>query len=164
VLGPRQWREILADALAREGAVSVHSVVASRLRRTPTRAEITAARRAAHGLAASGQAEILHVRPPKSGEGGSAHLILARSGATTDSGVLDELVDASPEDRARTRFEPMVMAQDLAASAELLSAAIEAIPRHRLNQTDVEQLVESLDAAFEVLRHVRHRLRREAKC
>jgi hypothetical protein len=45
----------------------------------------------------------------------------------------------------------MAIAQDLATSVELLSAAIEAIPRDRLNHSDVEQLVESLDATFEVL-------------
>jgi hypothetical protein len=51
----------------------------SYLRRTPTRAEFTAARRAAHRLAAAGQATIFRVRPPKSDGGrGSPHVILAR--------------------------------------------------------------------------------------
>jgi hypothetical protein len=158
---PRQWREILTDALARQVVISVRSAVSSHLRRTPTRAEITAARRAAHGLAASGQATILRVRPPRSdGGGGSAHLILARPGATMQSGLLDEVADMSSTDKAHMRFEPTVMAHDLAASVELLAAAIEAIPADRLNQSDAERLVASLDASFDALRRIRSHLRR----
>jgi hypothetical protein len=40
----RRWREILADALARQEAISVPGTVTSHLRRTPSGAEITAAR------------------------------------------------------------------------------------------------------------------------
>ena len=57
---PRQWRDLLAAALAEHEAISVRRTVISHLRRTPTRAEITAARRAAHRLAANGRATILH--------------------------------------------------------------------------------------------------------
>jgi hypothetical protein len=35
--GPRQWHDILTDALAREEAVSVRAAISSHLRRTPTR-------------------------------------------------------------------------------------------------------------------------------
>ena len=70
--------------LSRRPSASAATVI-SLLRRTPTRAEITAARRAAHRLAASGQATIHRVKPPRSdGGGGSAYLILARPG--TDAG------------------------------------------------------------------------------
>ena len=40
---PRRWRDLLASALAEHGAISVRGTVISHLRRTPTRAEITAA-------------------------------------------------------------------------------------------------------------------------
>jgi hypothetical protein len=80
---PRQWREILTDALAREEVINVRGTVNNHLRRTPTRAEITAARRAAHGIAASGQATILRVRPPGFDAGRrSAYLIFARPAST----------------------------------------------------------------------------------
>ena len=87
---PRRWREVLAFALAQQEAISVRGTVVSHLRRTPTRAEITAARRAAHRLVSSGQATMLRVRPP-GGDGGcgSAHLILARPGTAQPSGSLD---------------------------------------------------------------------------
>jgi hypothetical protein len=76
-------------------------VLVSYLRRMPTRAEITAARRAAHRLA-----------------------------------------------------------QDLAASVEVLSAAIEAIPADRLNPWEAQRLIASLDASFEALRQIRRYVRR----
>jgi hypothetical protein len=133
---PRRWRQILTDALTRQDAVSVRGTVIDHLRRTPTRAEIAAARRAAHGLAASGQATILRVRSPGFDGPGSAHLILARPGAAIRNGSLDELVEISIGDKARQRFEATVLVKDLAISVELLSVAIEAIPADRLSSSD----------------------------
>lgn len=65
-----------ARVRTRQGVISVRGAVISHLRLTPTRAEITAARPAAHRLAASGQAMILHVRLPGFDGPGSAHLAL----------------------------------------------------------------------------------------
>lgn len=42
-------------------AIGVRAAVADHLGRAPTRAELTAARRAAHSLAALGRARVLHV-------------------------------------------------------------------------------------------------------
>jgi hypothetical protein len=123
---PRQWRDILAASLAQHEAV--RGTVISYLRRTPTRAEITAARRAAHRLAANGQASILRVKPAAFDGPGSPHLILVRPGTTPQGVLLDELSTANVSERTRLRFEPMVMAQDLATSVELLAAAIQAVP------------------------------------
>jgi hypothetical protein len=58
------------------------------------------------------------------------------------------------------QFEPAVVAEDLAAFLELLSAAIEAIPADRLNQSDAERFVASLDASLDALRRIRSHLRR----
>jgi hypothetical protein len=57
-------------------------------------------------------------------------------------------------------FDPIVMAQDLGASVELLAAAIQAIPSDQLGQSERERLVASLDASFDALRQIRRRLRR----
>jgi len=70
----RQWRDILSAALIQQDGINVRSTVITRVRRAPTRAEITAARRAAHRLAVSGQATILRVRPPGFDGPGSPHL------------------------------------------------------------------------------------------
>src|SRR5215211_970853 len=56
-----RWQQVLADALDQNLAVGVRAAVADHLGRTPTRAELTAARRAAHRLAALGRARVLHV-------------------------------------------------------------------------------------------------------
>jgi hypothetical protein len=156
---PRQWREILADALAGHEAISVRGTVIDHLRRTPTRAEITAERRAAHRLAASGQATVLHIRPPGFDGPGSPQLVLARPGTARPSASLDEIAEQSLANTTRQRFEPIAMAQDLATSVELLSAAIEAIPADRLNRAEGEELVASLDASFDVLQRIRRHLR-----
>jgi hypothetical protein len=59
------------------------------------------------------------------------------------------------------RFEPILMAKDLATTVELLSAAIQAVPTAHLDQSGAQKLVASLDASFEVLRQVRRHLRRD---
>jgi hypothetical protein len=158
---PRQWRDILAAALAQQEAISVRGTVINHLRRTPTRAEITAARRAAHRLAANGRATILRFKPPELDGPGSPHLILARPGTAMQRGLSDELAEASVADRTLMQFEPLVMAQDLATTVELLSAAIQATPADLLNPSETERLLVSLDAAFEALRQIRRNLRRE---
>jgi hypothetical protein len=57
-----RWQQVLADALDQNLAIGVRAAVADHLGRAPTRAELTAARRAAHGLAALRCAQVLHVR------------------------------------------------------------------------------------------------------
>jgi nucleotide-binding universal stress UspA family protein len=52
---PRQWRDILAFALAQREAIGVRSTVINHLRGTPRRAEITAARRAPTALQPAGK-------------------------------------------------------------------------------------------------------------
>ena len=53
---------MLADALDQNLAIGVRAAVADHLGRAPTRAELTAARRAAHRFAALGRAQVLHVQ------------------------------------------------------------------------------------------------------
>jgi hypothetical protein len=116
---PRQWREVFTNALARQEAIRVRGNVISHLRRTPTGAEINAARRTAHRLAASGTGS--HPLPQTTQIQrcrGSRHLILARPGTATPSGVLDRHRGPNLADRDRQRFEPAVMAHDLAISVK----------------------------------------------
>jgi hypothetical protein len=53
-----------------------------------------------------------------------------------------------------------VIAQELAASIEFLSAAIEAIPADRLDQSEAERLVAPIEASLSALRGIRSHLRR----
>ncbi len=53
-----QWHPVLDQALAETAVVGVSDAVSHHLGRRPTKSEITAARRAAHRYAASGQAQL----------------------------------------------------------------------------------------------------------
>jgi hypothetical protein len=56
-----RWQQVLADGLEKNLAIGVRAAVADHLGRAPTRAELTAARRAAHSLGSLGRAQVLHV-------------------------------------------------------------------------------------------------------
>jgi hypothetical protein len=56
-----RWQQVLADALDQNLAIGVGAAVADHLGRAPTRAELTAGRRAAHSLAALGRARVHRV-------------------------------------------------------------------------------------------------------
>jgi hypothetical protein len=75
-----RWQEVLIDALDENLAIGVRATVADHLGRVPTRAELTAARRAAHGLAANGRAQVLHVPGSDAGDNAGDHnyLVLAK--------------------------------------------------------------------------------------
>lgn len=53
-----QWHRVLDRALGDSAVVGVADAVTQHLGRAPTRSEITAARRAAHRYAATGEAQV----------------------------------------------------------------------------------------------------------
>jgi hypothetical protein len=63
-----RWQQVLTDALDEHLAVGVRATVADHLGRAPSRTELTAARRAAHSLAASNHARVLHVPGADAGD------------------------------------------------------------------------------------------------
>ncbi len=75
-----RWQQVLAEALDQNLAIGVRAAVADHLGRAPTRAELIAARRAAHSLAALGRARVFYV--PGADEDANAgdrnHLVLAK--------------------------------------------------------------------------------------
>ena len=149
----RRWHTMLADALADQDVVNVGDTITRFLGRTPTRAEMNAARRAAPRLAASGYAVAHRIDSPELDRRGSARLVLARPGATMDEGRL-------PRDPAIDRhFEPAVMAHELAKSVEVLAAAIDTIPSAQLDQAAVDRLVASVNVSLAELRRIRRHLR-----
>ena len=75
-----RWQQVLADALDQNLAIGVRAAVVDHLGRAPTRAELTAARRAAHSLAVLGLGRVLHV-PGADGQasaGDRSYLVLAK--------------------------------------------------------------------------------------
>jgi hypothetical protein len=75
-----RWQQVFADALDQNLAVGVRATVIDHLGRTPTRAELNAARRAAHSFASIGRARVLYV-PGAYSDGASgdrSYLVLAK--------------------------------------------------------------------------------------
>jgi hypothetical protein len=75
-----RWQQVLTDALDHNLAIGVRAAVADHLGCTPSRAELNAARRAAHGLAGLGPARVLHVAGSDGDDnaGDRSYLVLAK--------------------------------------------------------------------------------------
>jgi hypothetical protein len=75
-----RWQQVLAEALDQHLAVGVRATVIDHLGRAPTRAELNAARRAAHSFAATGRARVLYVSgaDPDDASGDRSYLVLAK--------------------------------------------------------------------------------------
>ena len=75
-----RWQQVLAEALDQHLATGVRAAVADHLGRAPTRAELIAARRAAHRLAALGRARVFHVPGADDNHDGGdrTYLVLAK--------------------------------------------------------------------------------------
>jgi hypothetical protein len=56
------------------------------------------------------------------------------------------------------RFEPTIMAQDLATTVEPLSTAIQAVPTDRLDRSEAKRLATSIEASLASLRRLRSHL------
>jgi hypothetical protein len=74
-----RWQQVLVGALDQNLAIAVRAAVTDHLGRAATRAELAAARRAAHSLAALGRARVLHVPGANedANEGDRSYLVLA---------------------------------------------------------------------------------------
>jgi predicted DNA-binding transcriptional regulator AlpA len=75
-----RWQQVFADALDQNLAIGVRAAVADHLGRAPSRAELNAARRAAHSYAAQGRARVFHVPGADADDnaGDRTHLVLAK--------------------------------------------------------------------------------------
>jgi hypothetical protein len=78
--GLGRWQQVLAEALDQHLAVGVRATVIDHLGRAPTRAELNAARRAAHSFASTGRAQALYVpgADPDDASGDRKYLVLAK--------------------------------------------------------------------------------------
>jgi hypothetical protein len=75
-----RWQQVFAQALDQNLAVGVRATVIDHLGRAPTRAELNAARRAAHSFASTGRARVLYVpgADPDDASGDRSYLVLAK--------------------------------------------------------------------------------------
>ena len=160
-----RWQRVLLAALDESDAAGVAVAVRAYLGRVPTRSEVTAARRAALGLAAAGDLEARHVRvPPGEGRAGEL-LVIARVGGHVDDDALRRAATDQPAP------EPGLLAErgdseHYAAEAVLLAhRAAKQARSVNVDDLDLRQaggLATQLGPALEELLSLKRRLRRRS--
>jgi hypothetical protein len=154
-----RWQQVLANALEKNLAIGVRATVADHLGRAPTRAELIAARRAAHSLAALGRAQVLHVRgaDADADSGDRSYLVLAKPNVIMNDIRLRGLAVAGSD--AAGRKSPHNHAQtgrNLKRSLRKSAAGARLIQPEGLDHKSAADLAASLEDALEEL----HRLQR----
>jgi hypothetical protein len=154
-----RWQQVLADALDKNLAIGVRAAVADHLGRAPTRAELNAARRAAHSLAALGRARVLHV-PGADGNdnaGDRNHLVLAKPNVIMNDIRLRGLGVAGSDAAGRkNEHNHAQTARNLRRSLRNAAAGARLIQADGLDSESAADLAASLVEALEEL----HRLQR----
>jgi lambda repressor-like predicted transcriptional regulator len=154
-----RWQQVLTDALDQNLSIGVRAAVVDHLGRAPTRAELTAARRAAHSLAASDRARVFHVpgADADADTGDRTYLVLAKPGVIMNDIRLRGLAVAgsdaagrkSPHNHAQT-------ARNLRRSLRNAAAGARLIQPEGLDKKSAADVAASLAHALEEL----HRLKR----
>jgi hypothetical protein len=166
-----RWQQVLIDAPDQHLAVGVRAAVADQLGRAPTRAELTAARRASHSLAADGRAQMLHVLGADSdaNAGDRTYLVLAKPNLIMNDIPLRGLAVAgsdaagrkSPHNHAQTARNLKRSLRNAAAGARLIQA----------DGLDSESAAEvaaaiayALDELHRLKRSLDRRIKRDQRC
>jgi hypothetical protein len=161
-----RWQQVLAEALDQNLAIGVRAAVADHLGRAPTRAELTAARRAAHGLAAMGRARVLHVPDSAADDaaGDRNYLVLAKPNVIINDirlrGLAVAGIDAagrtSPHNHAQTVRNLRRSLRNAAAGARLIQA-------EGLDSNSAAEVATSLAGVLEELHRLQRRLDRRIR-
>ena len=154
-----RWQHVLADALDQNLAIGVRVTVADHLGRAPTRAELTAARRAAHNLAAQGRAGVLHVRgaDANASAGDRTYLVLVKPNVIMNDVRVRGLAVAGSEAAGRKRpHNHAQTTRNLKRSLRNAAAGARLIQVDGLDKNLAAEVATSLAAALEEL----HRLQR----
>lgn len=154
------WQAILAQTLDNREIISVAAVVRTYLARTPTRSEITSARRAAVRYVAAGHAKAVHL--PNSGANGDDRLLLAWPG--TDVSDLDHLRRSStqahlPDGVGRTALGNTRAARALVVSLVQAASSVDEIDVERLGAIASRALADDLEEPLRQFSLLRARLR-----
>ena len=158
-----RWQRVLTNALDENLAIGVRATVADHLGRAPTRAELTAARRAAHSLAALGRAHMLHV-PGGDADGHAGdrtYLVLAKPNVIMNDIRLRGLAVAGTD--AAGRKSPANHTQtvrNLKRSLRNTAAGARLIQAEGLDTKSAADLAAALADALEELHWLQRRLDR----
>jgi hypothetical protein len=150
------WQKVLAAALNEHEVIGVRAAATAYLGHEPTRAQITAARRAAHRLVAADLARAVHV-PVRFG--GAArqvnHLVLVRTDAAAGH---DQVLEAAT-------YEPPAdqPARNLELSLTTLGTAARNIDVDQLSAEQARHLAAILQAAVADFTQLGRRLERRAQ-
>jgi predicted DNA-binding transcriptional regulator AlpA len=154
-----RWQRVLADALDQHLAIGVRAAVADHLGRVPTRAELTAARRAAHGLAALGRARVLRMPGADTDAdlGDRTYLVLAKPDVIMNDIRFRGLAVAGNDAAGRrSPHNHAQAARNLKRSLRYAAAGARLIQAEGLDSTSAADVAASLADALEEL----HRLKR----
>jgi hypothetical protein len=161
-----RWQQVLADALDQNLAIGVRAAVADHLGRAPTRSELTAARRAAHGLAVLGRARVLHVAGSDGDDnaGDRSYLVLAKPDVIMNNIRLRGLAVAGSEAAGRKSPHNHVQTtRNLRRSLRNAAAGARLIQAEGLDSKSAADVAASLADALIELRRLERRLDRRIR-
>jgi hypothetical protein len=143
-------------------AIGVRAAVADDLGRAPTRAELTAARRAAHSLSALGRACLHHVPGEADAEAGDrSYLVLAKPNVIMNDLRLRGLAVAGTEAAARKNPHNRAQtARNLRQSLRNAAAGARLIQPEALDSESAADIAASLADALEEPHRLQRRLDR----
>jgi hypothetical protein len=158
-----RWQQVFAEALNQDLAIGVRATVIDHLGRAPTRAELNAARRAAHSLPATGRARVLHVpgADPDDTSGNRSYLVLAKPNVIMNDIRLRGLAVASRH--AAGRRSPHNHAQavrNLRRTLRNAAAGARLIQADGLDNKSAAELAAGLADALAELHRLQRRLNR----
>jgi hypothetical protein len=161
-----RWQQVLADGLDKNLAIGVRAAVADHLGRSPTRAELTAARRAAHGFAALGRARVHYVPGADDDDnaGDRRYLVLARPNVIMNDVRLRGLGVAGRNAAGRkSGHNHAQTARNLRRSLRNASVGGRLIQAEALDNKSAGDLATTLADALTELRRLERRLNRRIR-
>jgi hypothetical protein len=163
-----RWQQVLADALDENLAIDVRAAVTDHLGRTPTRADLTAARRAAHSLVSLGRARVVHAPGADADDkaGDRTCLVLAKPNVIMNDMRLRGLAVAGGEAAGRkSPHNHAQTARDLRRSLRNAAAGARLIQVDGLDSQSAADVAASLEEALDELhpfqRSLDRRIRRD---
>jgi hypothetical protein len=161
-----RWQQVLADAFEQNLAIGVRAAVVDHLGRAPTRAELNAARRADHSLAALGRARVFHV-PGTDGDvnaGDRNYLVLVKSNVIMNDVRLRGLAVAGSDAAGRkSHGNHAQTARNLKRSLRNAAAGARLIQAEGLDSRSAADVAASLADALEELHRFQRSLDRRIR-
>ena len=165
VVVPVRWKTVLETALDNNQVISVAGVVRAHLDREATRSELSAARRAAHGLVNSGDAVAVLVQLPGAHQGEDRLLLVWPGTDTCDPEVLLELAanSALPRVLQKSRTATLNDVQAVLRTADANAIAVGEIDIQQLTPLDAHDYAARLEDANRRLHRFHARLVRRGR-